>query len=100
MIGLGKGTIEHKTLPSGLHLLEEDFFGFRHGYGTSDQAGASGSNTMGKGKGKGKGDGTWPGVALFRSREVEVEGGRVRGRGRRMVSIGCVLGMSPQFVFF
>jgi hypothetical protein len=115
MIELGKGTIEHTTFPSGLHVLEEDFFGFRHGSGSGsnydtnesqdqddagDEAGdgdGDGGRDRGKGKGEGKekgkgkakGDGTWPGAALFRSRITD------EGRGRRMITLGVVLGMSP-----
>lgn len=86
---LRNGNIEHTTLPSGLHLISEDFFGFRHGtslpsdYSAIGELGNDSTNA-----GKGKGDGTWPGVALFRSRESE------GGRGRRMISLGLVLGMS------
>ena len=90
MTELGKGNIEHTTLPSGLHLISEDFFGFRHGTSLPSDfsvVGELGDDTTDNG-GKGKGDGTWPGVALFRSRENE------GGRGRRMVSLGIVLGMS------
>jgi hypothetical protein len=110
MVELGRGTIEHTTFPSGLHVLEEDFFGFRHGSGSNydtnesqdqddagDEAGdGDGGRDRGKGKGKGegkgkgkaKGDGTWPGAALFRSRVTD------EGRGRRMITLGVVLGMS------
>jgi len=93
MTELGKGNIEHTTLPSGLHLISEDLFGFRHGtsrpsdFSVVGELGDDTTDNGGKGKkDKGKGDGTWPGVALFRSRENE------GGRGRRMVSLGVVLG--------
>jgi hypothetical protein len=91
MVELGRGNIEHITLPSGLHSVEEDFFGFRHGTGSQSQPGAGASDPTGgngNAKGKGKGDATWPGVALFRSRMKE------GGRGRRMISLGVILGMS------
>jgi hypothetical protein len=116
MVELGRGTIEHTTFPSGLHVLEEDFFGFRHGSGSGsnydtnesqdqDDAGDEAGDVdgdggrdrgkgkgegkgKGKGKGKAKGDGTWPGAALFRSRVTD------EGRGRRMITLGVVLGMS------
>jgi len=85
MIELGKGNIEHTTLPSGLHLISEDLFGFRHG--TSRPSDFSAIGELGNSTtNDGKGDGTWPGVALFRSRENE------GGRGRRMVSLGVILG--------
>jgi len=93
MTELGKGNIEHTTLPSGLHLISEDLFGFRHGtsrpsdFSPVGELGDDTADNGGKGKKeKGKGDGTWPGVALFRSRENE------GGRGRRMISLGVVLG--------
>jgi hypothetical protein len=85
---LGKGNIEHTTLPSGLHLISEDFFGFRHGTSRPSDfsvVGELGNNDTNN-DAKGKGDGTWPGVALFRSQENE------GGRGRRMVSLGVILG--------
>lgn len=90
MIELGKGNIEHTTLPSGLHLISEDLFGFRHGTSRPSDFSPVGQLGNDGGDGKGKGDGTWPGIALFRSRENE------GGRGRRMVSLGVVLGM---FIF-
>ncbi|WVO24479.1 uncharacterized protein IAS62_005847 [Cryptococcus decagattii] len=57
------GTIEHTTLPSGLHNLSEDLICFRH----HDR----------------------PGVGLFRSREKPE--GENRGRGRTMGVVGVVL---------
>lgn len=69
VIELSSGTIEHASLPSGLHLTEEDSFVFRHG--------------------------GYPAVALFRNRPVEPAqegGGGSKGRGRRMASVGVVLG--------
>ncbi|OWZ50482.1 cytoplasmic protein [Cryptococcus neoformans] len=58
-----EGTIEHATLPSGLHNLSEDLICFRH-HGR-------------------------PGVGLFRSREKPE--GENRGRGRTMGVVGVVL---------
>lgn len=60
---LPPGVIEHTTLPSGMHLLETDLIAFSH-------------------------EGL-PGAGLFRGRTMEGEGA---GRGRRMGTLGVVLG--------
>ena len=60
---LPAGTIEHTSLPSGLHTCKSDLVLFTHG------------------------EGDIPGVGLFRSVEVESA-----GRGRRMGTLGVVLG--------
>ena len=81
-----RGTIEHTTLPSGLHLVQEDYFGFRHALRAVGGAGPSTREF----------EGDLPGIGLFRSRNT-VEAGR--GRGRRMATLGVVLGMSCSIIF-
>lgn len=63
MPALPPNVIEHTTLPSGLHLRNDDLVAFSH-HGL-------------------------PGVGIFRSRDKDT------GRGRRMGTIGVVLGKSP-----
>lgn len=60
---LPSALIEHLSLPSGMHLRDEDLVTFTH-HGL-------------------------PGAGLFRSRPQE------SGRGRRMGTVGAVLGVSP-----
>ena len=82
-----RGTIEHTTLPSGLHLVQEDYFGFRHALKAAESAGPS----------TGIYEGDLLGIGLFRSRYT-VDAGR--GRGRRMATLGVVLGTSCPFALF
>ena len=65
ILDLPPGLIEHTTLPSGLHLLDSDLVFFTHG------------------------PRLLPGVGLFKGTEVNGV-----GRGRRMGTLGVVLGMS------
>lgn len=82
-----RGTIEHTTLPSGLHLVQEDFFGFRH-----DLKAAESAESITR-----ESEEDLPGIGLFRSRNT-VDAGR--GRGRRMATLGVVLGTSCPFALF
>lgn len=99
---------EFSSLPSGLHLVNNDTFYFSYDFPSSNRSEAN--EEVGAGTGDGEGG---LAVVVFRNRamkEQEIERGdgrgKAKGRGRVMMSLGVVLSESsfdllqPSFKFF